>query len=71
MILAALSDYYEKLEENEKVASIGYATAPISYALVISSSGKLVDIEDLRDVSGKKLGQGILLCHSKAREPQA
>lgn len=54
MILAALSDYYEKLEKIEKVASIGYATAPISYALVISSSGKLVDIEDLRDVNGKK-----------------
>lgn len=54
MILGALSDYYEKLAEKEKVASIGYATAPISYALVINSNGNLVDVEDLRDVSGKK-----------------
>lgn len=54
MILAALSDYYEKLAEKEKVALFGYATAPISYALVINSSGGLVDVEDLRDISGKK-----------------
>jgi len=37
MILAALSDYYENLEAAEKVASIGYASAPISYALVIDN----------------------------------
>lgn len=54
MILAALSGYYEKLAEKEKVAPFGYATAPISYALVINSSGVLVDVEDLRDISGKK-----------------
>lgn len=55
MILAALSDYYEKLEESKKVASIGYATAPISYALVINSNGDLVDVEDLRDTSAKQI----------------
>lgn len=54
MILAALSDYYEKLEAAEKVASIGYASAPISYALVIDNNGDLVDVEDLRDTSTKK-----------------
>ncbi|HHU93468.1 MAG TPA: type I-C CRISPR-associated protein Cas8c/Csd1 [Alcaligenaceae bacterium] len=55
MILAALSDYYEKLEESKKVATIGYATAPISYALVINSNGDLVDVEDLRDTSTKQI----------------
>ena len=54
MILAALSDYYEELEAAEKVASIGYASAPISYALVIDNNGDLVDVEDLRDTSTKK-----------------
>lgn len=54
MILAALSDYYEKLERSKKVASIGYASAPISYALVIDNNGDLVDVEDLRDTNAKK-----------------
>src|SRR5690554_3787639 len=53
MILAALSGYYENLKKKGLVSGIGYATAPISYALVIKENGLLVDVEDVRDVSAK------------------
>lgn len=54
MILAALSDYYESLKSKELVSGVGYATAPISYVLVINENGLLVDVEDVRDLSARK-----------------
>jgi len=56
MILTALNDYYARLSKanNNEIPSLGYASAPISYALVLNKSGELVDVEDLRDTSTKK-----------------
>lgn len=56
MILAALSDYYDVLSSkfNSDIAKPGYSSERIDFCLVIDSEGNLLDIEDLRDLSGKK-----------------
>lgn len=55
MILGALHDYYEQLasEPDSGIAPRGYSYEKISFALVIDRKGKLVDLMDLRDTSGK------------------
>jgi CRISPR-associated protein Csd1 len=54
MILAALNDYYLRLAGQDKVPMFGYSKENISYALVLSVEGDLVDVLDVRDNSGKK-----------------
>lgn len=54
MILAALNDYYLRLAGQDKVPVFGYSKENISYALVLSAKGDLVDVLDVRDKSGKK-----------------
>lgn len=61
MILTALNDYYQRLLANPdpvtglaKVPPYGFSEQQISYCLVLSKEGVLVDIEDVRDTSDKK-----------------
>lgn len=54
MILTALNDYYWRLAEAGRISPFGYSEEKISYALVIAPDGALVDIDDLRDTTGKK-----------------
>ena len=54
MIIAALYDNYRRLAERDEVPVFGYSQEKISYALVLSAEGELVDIADLREMSGKK-----------------
>jgi len=56
MILQALHAYYGRLSEDREsgVALPGFAPQPISYALVIDREGRLVEVQDIRDTSGKK-----------------
>jgi CRISPR-associated protein Csd1 len=61
MILTALNDYYHRLLVSTdrvtglaKVPPYGFSEQQISYCLVLSKAGELVDIEDVRDTSGKK-----------------
>jgi CRISPR-associated protein Csd1 len=56
VILSALTDYYNRLLKSgaEDVAPAGYSYEGISFALVISPSGELLDIHDIRDLDGKK-----------------
>ncbi|MGH8437082.1 MAG: type I-C CRISPR-associated protein Cas8c/Csd1 [Pseudomonas sp.] len=54
MILSALNDYYQRLAEQEQVPVFGFSQEKISYALVLSAQGELVDVLDVRDNSGKK-----------------
>lgn len=56
MILTALNKYYDRLMEqgNAETSPYGFSQEKISYALVISPDGELVDVMDLRDTSGKK-----------------
>ena len=56
MILSALNDYYARLVDSgvEGIAPFGYSQEKISFALVLSPEGELVDVHDIRDMSGKK-----------------
>lgn len=54
MILAALNDYYHRLAERDEVSPPGYSHEQISFALVLSPNGELVDVADVRNTSGKK-----------------
>ncbi|XSG85845.1 MAG: type I-C CRISPR-associated protein Cas8c/Csd1 [Methylohalobius sp. ZOD2] len=54
MILQALNSYYQRLADREQVPPFGYSEERISYALVISPDGSLVNVDDVRDLSGNK-----------------
>jgi CRISPR-associated protein Csd1 len=56
MILQALYEYYERLRNTPEsgIALPGFGPQSISFALVIDKEGTLVDIQDIRDTSGKK-----------------
>lgn len=56
MILSALNSYYHRLVENgeDGVAPYGFSQEKISYVLILAANGSLVDVQDIRDTSGKK-----------------
>lgn len=54
MILSALSDYYKRLAVLGHVPVSGYSQEKVSYALILSAAGDLLDVADLRETSGKK-----------------
>jgi CRISPR-associated protein Csd1 len=54
MILFALNDYYQRLAEEEKVPLPGFSSEKVSFCLVFSQDGKPLQIDDLRDITGKK-----------------
>jgi CRISPR-associated protein Csd1 len=56
MILAALCGYYRHLltRGEEGVSPYGYSAEKISYEIVLSPEGRLVDVHDIRVTSGKK-----------------
>ena len=56
MILEALSQQYQRLIERDEpgLSPYGYSQEKISYALVLSKDGKVVDVQPLLDTSGKK-----------------
>ncbi|HEY0199387.1 MAG TPA: type I-C CRISPR-associated protein Cas8c/Csd1 [Rhodanobacter sp.] len=58
MILSALNDYYQRLLQGEGgeegISSPGYSPGKISYEILLSADGGVVDVNDIRDTSGKK-----------------
>lgn len=56
MILEALSQQYQRLIERDEpgLSPYGYSQEKISYALVLSKDGQVVDVQPLLDTSGKK-----------------
>jgi CRISPR-associated protein Csd1 len=54
VILSALNDYYWRLAATGDVPTFGYSQENISYVLVLSTDGTLVDVQDIRDLSGKR-----------------
>ncbi|MDG9927789.1 MULTISPECIES: type I-C CRISPR-associated protein Cas8c/Csd1 [unclassified Pseudomonas] len=56
MILSALNDYYQHLLERDEegISPFGYSQEKISYALLLSAQGELLDVQDIRSLSGKK-----------------
>ncbi len=57
MILAALNDYYQRLldDPDSGVALPGYSQETIGFAIVLNQNGGVVDVQDLREKSGKKM----------------
>lgn len=55
MILKALHDYYHRLtsDPSSTVASQGFSSQKISFAIVLDERGNLIQVQDLRDQSGK------------------
>jgi CRISPR-associated protein Csd1 len=53
-ILQALCGYYDRLAATEEVPRPGYSAQPMSFAVILSGSGVVQDIQDMRDSSGKK-----------------
>lgn len=56
MILQALNTYYQRLlERNEEgLSPFGYSPEKISYEILLAPDGRVVDVGDIRDTSGKK-----------------
>lgn len=54
MILSALNDYYQRLAVENKVPVPGFSSEKISFCLVFSQEGEPLQIDDLRDTTGKK-----------------
>jgi len=56
MILQSLCSYYDRITEspNIAIATEGFSSEKIHFALVIDKTGKLVQVLDLRDTKGKK-----------------
>ncbi len=50
MIIQSLNDYYRKLKDNpnENVPLFGFSRENISFALILSPDGALIDVQDLR-----------------------
>lgn len=56
MILQALNSYYQRLlvQGVEGLAPFGYSPEKISYEILLAPDGRVVDVNDIRDTSGKK-----------------
>jgi len=57
MILAALNDYYARLQETdaESISRPGYSAEKISYEIVFDRCGHILGVNDLRELNGKNL----------------
>lgn len=56
MILQALNTYYQRLlaRGEEGLSPFGYSLEKISYEILLAPDGRVVDVNDIRDTSGKK-----------------
>ena len=56
MIIQALNEYYERLKQdpNFNIPLFGFSRGKIHFALVLDKSGKLIDVNDLREQSNNK-----------------
>ena len=53
-ILQALAGHYDRLAERGDAPPYGFSNEKISYAILLSRDGQLVDVQSLQDMSGKK-----------------
>jgi CRISPR-associated protein Csd1 len=56
MILQALYRYYQRLLSRKEsgLSPFGYSPEKISYEILLASDGSVIDVNDIRDTSGKK-----------------
>lgn len=71
MILSALNDYYQRLMERDEagISPFGYSQEKIGYALLLSAQGELLDVQDIRTLSGKKPQPRSLMVPSSFKRP--
>lgn len=70
MILQALKEYYDRKEgcPESVVAPAGFETKEFSFIIVIDLQGKFIELDDLREIKGKKLvGKSFLVPRSQPR----
>lgn len=53
-VLSALNGYYDRLAKKDAVPPYGYSYENISFALILSPEGKLLDVQDVRITSDGK-----------------
>ena len=58
-ILQALNGYYERQANSGKASEYGFSPQGISFAIVLGTDGRLLDVMDVRDTAGKKPRPGI------------
>lgn len=54
-VLQALAGYYDRMAERGEAEPPGYSREKISYAILLDLDGRVVDVHDLREMSGKKM----------------
>lgn len=55
MILQALCAYHDRLAaEGDKLPRYGFSTERIDFAILLNPEGKVVDVQDIREMDGKK-----------------
>lgn len=56
MILQALASYYHRLasEAGSGLAQPGYSPEQISFVIILDKEGKVVQVDDIQDITGKK-----------------
>ena len=52
-ILQGLARHYDRLVANDEAPDYGYSLEAVSFGIVLSRNGEVVDVLDLRDTSGK------------------
>jgi CRISPR-associated protein Csd1 len=52
-ILQALCGYYDRLAATAAAPQLGYSVENISFVIILSSDGRVVDVRDVRDNQGK------------------
>ncbi|KJS22418.1 MAG: CRISPR-associated protein Csd1 [Pseudomonas sp. BRH_c35] len=71
MILSALNEYYQRLLERGEagISPFGYSQEYISHALLLSAQGELLDVQDIRMLSGNKPQPRRLMVPSSFKRP--
>ncbi len=69
MILQALANYYERLSmrEDSGLAPRGFSPEQVSYEIVLDTGGRIVQVSDIQDTSGKKPRPRVLMVPQGAK----
>lgn len=59
-VLQALASHYDRLASRGVAPPYGFSNERISYAVLLSTDGRIVDVQSLQDMSGRKPRPGIL-----------
>lgn len=63
MILQKLCEYYDRIasDPDQQIAAVGFAPQKVGFEIVLEEDGSLHDLNDIRDASGKKPQNRILV----------